>query len=78
MKKVFAFALILLLVLVAACQQSVKKENRITSTQTAETTGDASADSFGNGVSSIDNDEKDTNATGLEGVDSGLSDVGNI
>lgn len=76
MKKILISFLVLMVVLVAACGQ--KSVNVQKSTAAAEATGDSAADSFGNSMNSVNNDETDTSSDQLNGMDQGLSDVENI
>ena len=73
MKKIII--LILIIISIAACQP-IKKEIKVEATK-AETTVDATTD-FGNGISNVNNEDKELSSSELEGMESGFSDVENI
>ena len=80
MRKMILLA-IFLLVFIYACQPKTDAIQKPSETQAqepvAETTGDA-ADSFGNDMANINNEDKELSSSELEGMDSGFSDVENI
>lgn len=79
MKKIALLALFLL-IFVYACQPKADTIQKPSETQTppAETTGDATADSFGNDMNSVTNEDGELSSSELEGIDSGFNDVENI
>ena len=82
MKKMILLAIILL-IFVYACQprtDAMQKpsESQTEPTETIQTTGDATTDSFGNDMNNVNNEEKELSSSELEDIDSGFSDVENI
>lgn len=67
---------VFLLILVSACQQ--KQTVQSVESPKSVTTGEAAVDDVGNGLSNVDNDEKELNADELSELDSGFEDVQNI
>ena len=77
-KLLFSILMLLLVISIAACKQSVKSEPiKNIGTQGAGAS-DASVDAVGKGLSNVDSDVKDLNADNLSDLDSGLNDVQNI
>lgn len=74
MKKILFLMFVLIILSVSACKQAVKKVEA----PKVEATGDATVDSIGKDISSIDNIEKDLSVDELKDLDSGLSEVQNI
>ncbi len=76
MKKILVSFLVLMLVVIAACGQ--KSASNVQESPVKEAAGDLAADSFGNSMNSVNDDENDTSSQQLDGIDQGLSDVENI
>lgn len=81
MRKIMLLA-IFLLAFVYACQPKTDAMQKLPETKiqepVAESTGDASADSFGNDMANADSEDKELDSSELEDIDSGFSDVENI
>lgn len=73
---------VFLLISVYACQPKIdvmQKPSEIQTQQpTTEATGDSAADSFGNDMSNVNNEDKELSSSELGDMDSGFSDVENI
>lgn len=86
MKKMMFLIFVLLLISIAACQQTAKKEimkkkaGIAPQTPAVETTatGNAAVDAVGNDLNNVNSVEKDLSADQLSDVDYGLADVQNI
>lgn len=70
--------LVLMLVFIAACQQAKPGAMEKPADVPAAATGDAAVDSVGNGISNVDNVEKDLSSDELNDLDSGFEDVQSI
>ncbi len=84
MRKTLLLA-VFLLIFVYACQPKADTMQKPSETQTqtpqqpaVASTGDAAADSFGNDMGNVNNEDKELSSGELEGLDSGFSDVENI
>ena len=78
MKKIILAVLIAVLISISACQKQVTQKPSEIKAQPIGTTGDAATDSFGNGVSNVNSEDKELSSSELDGIDSGFSDVENI
>ena len=83
MKKILLPIFILLVISLAACQQAVKepvmeKKTDVMEKIPATGTGEAAVDAVGNGLTNVDDVEKDLSSDDLSDVDAGLADVQNI
>ncbi len=79
MKKLILPILILVVVIVAACQRSVQNDAMQKAAQTTKTaTGDAAVDSIGSDISNAETAEHDLSDDNLSDLDSGFNDVQNI
>ena len=80
MRKIMILA-VFLLIFIYACQPKADVMQKPSETQVqapAETTGDATTDSFGSDISNANSEDQELGSSGLEGMDSGFSDVENI
>ena len=88
MKKILLSVFILLVISLAACQQAAKEpvmekngdvmQKEVPKVETAPATGNAAVDAVGNGLTNVDDVEKDLSSDDLSDVDDGLADVQNI
>ncbi len=80
MKKFILPILAIILIIAVACQQSQNKSiaGAEGSMKKATGTNDATVDSVGRDINSLDSANNDLSADNLSDVDSGLSDVQNI
>jgi len=86
MRKILLPIFLLMIVSIAACQQTVKKETapadamkkEMPASPQADTTGNAVVDAVGKGLSNVDSVDKDLSADQLGDLDSGLADVQKI
>ena len=79
MKKILAFLIVAMVIFVYACQPKTDvMQKPLETQQPAESTGDATTDSFGNDLSSVSSDDKELDSSGFEDMDSGFNDVENI
>lgn len=70
--------LLIILLFLVACKQTVKEEVMKKETPKVEVTGDAAVDSVGNDLNNVDSVENELNVDELNDLDSGLSDIENI
>lgn len=81
MRKIMLLA-VFLLIFVYACQpktDSMQKPPKMQAQQPdAGATGDAATDSFGSDISKVSSEDQELGSSGLDGMDSGFSDVENI
>ncbi len=80
MKKIIQIIILAVLLLYAVSCSTKTPQTVLTPTDSQiqpqqSSTGEASADSFGNGVSDADSEEKELSSSGLEGSDSGFDDI---
>ena len=77
MKKTLLSIVILIVIFIAACQQSVK-EQVMEKTLATTATGEAAVDAVGNDLTNVNSVEKDLGTDELSDLDAGLTDVQNI
>ena len=78
MKKLSSSIFILTVILIVACQQTVKKEVMEKKEAKVETTGEAVIDGVGSDLNNVNSIEKDLSTEDISDIESGLSDIQNI
>ena len=74
MKKILSLIIIVMVLLLVACQKPVEKEVL----KETGTTSDAAVDAVGNDLNDVNDVEEELNTDDLNDVESGLNDVENI